>query len=432
MIDVRLDPEPFPPFEQRAGPRSVLPLSRVRRLSVLFLLLASGLCSARENLETERLLADVIAQSAMEASGQLPRSQGWAILPQVGYSPEKGPNAGIKFTDRNATSARMTIDVEGAYALKRQQSARLALVAPHFFEDRLILALEAAYGFDPTKEFFGLGNNNVGPDPLSTNEYRPISTLATIAVRPLPRWMLAFTGGFTDVRIARGRLEDDTPSTVDAFPDLVGIQGGYTNPIGFSIVYNNREEITRPTRGWNLVAKVQHVNRQLGNDFQFTRYILDASYLYPLLTRRQVLGLRVGGEYIDAKSGQVPFYEMASLGGAQNLRGFFFDRFLGLSRVMINGEYRLKLLDFDFFEIWRVRIDGVAFGDMGRVFIDESDLEDEFQLEGATLPRIFNDFRYSYGGGVRIALGEAILARIDVGFSNEETGLVYLTFGHTF
>jgi hypothetical protein len=45
---------------------------------------------------------------------------------------------------------------------------------------------------------------------------------------------------------------------------------------------------------------------------------------------------------------------------------------------------------------------------------------------------VFHDFRYSYGAGARIALGEAILARIDVGFSDEETGLVYLTFGHIF
>ena len=99
---------------------------------------------------------------------------------------------------------------------------------------------------------------------------------------------------------------------------------------------------------------------------------------------------------------------------------------------MINGEYRLKLFDFNFLDIWRVRIDGVAFGDMGRVFFDDSDLTHQFRVNRNLLPRVFEDFRYSYGAGTRIALGEAILARIDVGFSNEETGLVYLTFGHIF
>jgi outer membrane protein assembly factor BamA len=150
------------------------------------------------------------------------------------------------------------------------------------------------------------------------------------------------------------------------------------------------------------------------------------------MTRRQVLGLRVGGEFIDSKGRQLPFYEFSSLGGAQDLRGFFADRFLGRSRVMINGEYRLKVTEFDFLDFWRVRIDGVAFGDMGRVFFDDSDLQRQFRLNRNTLPSVFHDFRYSYGAGARIALGEAILARIDVGFSDEETGLVYLTFGHIF
>ena len=40
--------------------------------------------------------------------------------------------------------------------------------------------------------------------------------------------------------------------------------------------------------------------------------------------------------------------------------------------------------------------------------------------------------RYSYGGGIRIALSEALVARIDVGFSDEEQGLTYLEFGQTF
>ncbi|MBI2963435.1 MAG: BamA/TamA family outer membrane protein [Deltaproteobacteria bacterium] len=404
------------------------------RLLALAVLVLPTRCAARESLDTERMLGDVIQQAAMDGAAGTAPGGGWGVLPQVGYSPDKGTNAGLKFTDRSFTAQRMTLDVEGSYALKRQRNASFGLVAPHIFGDTVILALQGEYLLDPTKEFFGLGNNEVGPDPLSTNEYRLLSLLGTVAVRPrqLPRLTLALTGGFTDVRIGRGDLEGSTPSTVDVFPDLEGIQGGRTHPIALSVVYNNREEITRPTRGWNLIAKVQHVNRRLGNDFQFTRYILDASYLYPLLTRRQVLGLRVGGEYVASKRGQVPFYELSSLGGAETVRGFFLDRFLGRSRVMINGEYRLGLLDFDFFDLWRVRVDGVAFGDMGRVFIDRSDLSRQFRLNPDTVPDIFRDFRYSYGAGTRVALGEAILARIDVGFSEEETALVYLTFGHIF
>ena len=118
--------------------------ARLGRLVIAFALFATAphLALGGENLETERLLSDVIQQSAMERTGELSPSQGWAILPQIGYSPEKGPNAGIKFTDRNATAARMTIDLEGSYALKRQQNASVAVLAPHLFDDRLIAAFE--------------------------------------------------------------------------------------------------------------------------------------------------------------------------------------------------------------------------------------------------------------------------------------------------
>jgi hypothetical protein len=66
------------------------------------------------------------------------------------------------------------------------------------------------------------------------------------------------------------------------------------------------------------------------------------------------------------------------------------------------------------------------------VFMDEEDIARELGQPVSSVPPTNNDFRWSYGGGTRIALGEALVARIDVGFSDEETGLVYLVFGHTF
>ena len=55
-----------------------------------------------------------------------------------------------------------------------------------------------------------------------------------------------------------------------------------------------------------------------------------------------------------------------------------------------------------------------------------------FHLGQDTISRNGDDFRYSYGGGLRFQLSEALVARVDVGFSEEETGLTYLEFGHTF
>ena len=80
----------------------------------------------------------------------------------------------------------------------------------------------------------------------------------------------------------------------------------------------------------------------------------------------------------------------------------------------------------------RYQIDGVGFGDAGLVFIDEEDIARELGTALVNVPRTDNDFRYSYRGGTRIALGEALVARICVAFSEEEKDLVYLVFGLTF
>ncbi|MGH8502778.1 MAG: BamA/TamA family outer membrane protein [Gammaproteobacteria bacterium] len=391
---------------------------------------------ARENLDTEIRLSDALM---MPGSGRAsrgrkarPEPEGTrAILPQVGYSPDKGANAGIKYTDRSLGAGGLTVDLGAIYSEKGRQEVEFAIASPHLLNDWMMASFEANFMTDPTYEFFGLGNNDIGPEPLSTHRYQATNALFSLAFRPFNRLLLVASVGFADTFIGTGKLEDEVPATVDAFPTLVGTDGGRTNPVALSLVFNNREDITRPSRGWRFIAKAQHVNRALDNDFQFTRYILDASYLLPLLTRRQVLGFRVGGQFIDGDSNEIPFFELASLGGSEDLRGFFQDRFLGKHRIMVNLEYRLKLFDFHFFDWTRVRIDGVLFGDAGRVFQDD-ELSKQFAVNKDLLGRLVDDFQYSYGGGTRIALGQAILARIDVGFSEEESGLVYLTFGHIF
>jgi outer membrane protein assembly factor BamA len=395
--------------------------------------------AAPEKAEEGQAPEKAEGQAPEKAGGGVPQKppggepkRSWAILPQIGYTPEKGPNGGIKFKDRDISPLHLTLDLAASAALMGQFHLDTILISPSFLSERLMFLAEGEYYADPTKEFFGLGNNTVGPDELSTNRYERFYGTLAVGLRLSRRFALVAAGAYNQVQISHGHLEDDTPSTAAAFPDLVGVHGGKTNPLSLSLLFNDRQDVARPTRGWSIIAKATWVPNGLGNDFHYTRYTLDGSYLYPLIWRRQVIGLHLGGQYIDAKRRRAPFYEFASLGGSRDLRGYFEDRFLGTSNVVTNVEYRLKLLDFSFFKIWDVQIDGVVFGDAGRVFIDEEDIATDLGQPVATIPPTNNDFRYSYGGGTRIALGEALVARIDVGFSDEEKGLVYLVFGHTF
>ncbi len=89
----------------------------------------------------------------------------------------------------------------------------------------------------------------------------------------------------------------------------------------------------------------------------------------------------------------IPFYELTDLGGSDTLRGFFGERFLGKSRLLGTVEYRLKLLDFPFFNIWQVRIDGVGFVEAGRVFLDNDDVSDQFIVDDQLFTRLSDNFR---------------------------------------
>ena len=181
---------------------------------------------------------------------------------------------------------------------------------------------------DPSKRFFGLGNNEVPDDEeLSRNRYQHQMATLLAALRLSRRFTLAISGGYNLVDIGHGSQPSTTekPITGHEFPDMAGVRGGKTNPVAFSVIFNDRDEVTRPTRGWNVIAKAEVVDKALDSDFDYRRYIFEASYLYPLLTRRQVIGVRLGGEYVDSDRREVPFFELSSLGGGDDMRGFFPD-----------------------------------------------------------------------------------------------------------
>lgn len=213
---------------------------------------------------------------------------------------------------------------------------------------------------------------------------------------------------------------------------MPGIAGGMASRLALSLVWNGRDDVVRPTRGWRIILKAVHTNKSLLSDFEFTRYVADVGYLRAFADGRYIIGLRVDGEWIEAPTGSVPFWELTELGGEDTMRGFFPHRFLGKGRALLNLEGRFLVTEFDFFDLWHIKIDGVLFGDGGRVFIDPSEVHDEFKLNRNIFGRVASDFQYSYGAGLRISLAEALVARIDAGFSEEATGLIYLSFGQTF
>jgi len=401
---------------------------------LLALLVTATAAGAIERLGAEETIADLLPSRFPAKAPEDVATRHWAILPQFGFGPDTSALAGVKLAERDLLNSGTSVDLDATYALNRQQAIEFSVGSPRLLDGRLLLLLRTAYYSDPQRDFFGLGNDSVD-GPVSTHEFGNAEGALSIGWLLLERLSLNFEVGIRKVHIGRGDPDDSIPlpnTTPQKFPDLPGVGGGVVNPIALSLVWNTRDDVMRPTRGWRVLLKALHTDKALFSDYEFSRFLVDAGYLRSFNSSRQVVGLRVNGEWIEAPTDEIPFWEMSELGGADTLRGFFPHRFVGKGRILINLELRSRLVAFDFLKLWHVKLDGVVFGDAGRVYLGSGEIRDEFHLDSDIFDRLTGDFQFSYGPGLRIALSEALVARIDAGFSKEEKGLVYLAFGHTF
>ncbi len=356
----------------------------------------------------------------------------WTLLPLLGFGPGTGAMAGLTFSHGNLLWSGVALDLSGLYGLEGQQSFGISLGKRGLAKNRLLLLLRARFIVNPEREFYGLGMNDFGPDPLTMHAIQDGGGALTVGYRPFKRATFNFSIGARNVQIwCPSRIEPE-PCTAAVFPDLPGIEGGWVSYVGLSVVWDITDSIVRPTRGWRLILKAIHTNNLLVGEYEFTRFLGDASYHLSLLERRLVLGVRFNGELISGPDGRIPFWELSEMGGRATLRGYSPHRFVGTTRLLGNGEARYRLTEFDFYHLWHVRIDGALFADGGRVFIDDNDLMNEFGLSEEVLAGQTGGFRYSVGTGLHIGFSESLLARIDVGFSEENTALVFLSFGQIF
>jgi outer membrane protein assembly factor BamA len=146
----------------------------------------------------------------------------------------------------------------------------------------------------------------------------------------------------------------------------------------------------------------------LGSNYSYTSYVLDLRRFIRVY-KQQVLALQVLGNF---NIGQVPLRSLAYLGGANMMRGYFEGRFRDDNAGVLQAEYRVPLF-------WR--LGAVGFADMGNVGPAISDVN-------------LQHFKYSYGGGLRVALNstEKLNLRLDYGLAKGGSNGFYLQLGEAF
>jgi len=190
--------------------------------------------------------------------------------------------------------------------------------------------------------------------------------------------------------------------------NILGRDGYKISGMGLSFTYDTRNNAFSPDHGTMLQFYFDHFMPFLGSDYRYTNYVLDFRR-FIRIQGRQVLALQAYGFF---NAGEVPLRSLAYLGGANSMRGYYAGRFRDKNQAVLQAEYRLPLF-------WR--LGAVGFGGIGNVGPEMKDLN-------------FQCLKYSYGGGLRVALNKAekLNLRLDYGLAGGASRGFYLQLGEAF
>jgi hypothetical protein len=320
---------------------------------------------------------------------------GWAAFPFATYAPETHVGLGafgiyyFRLPSERTSSRPSSVAVDGLGTTRGQV---IAEIIPEFYwdEERFNLWTKADFRAYPDT-FWGIGPNTPDtPESYSTLSFRGRGWLRR-------QFWESLSGG---VRLD-GQYLEVTKTELNGIFDretILGEEGGFTLGLGLTLDWDTRDNAVEARDGAYYQAQLMTWQRWWGSEYAFTRLSVDLRQFFELY-EGHALGLQL---YSEFNFGNVPFYQMARLGGPNQMRGFFEGRFT--DRVMLTSqiEYRFPIF-------WRFR--GVVFASAG----DVSDRIDRFD---------FGSLEVAGGGGLRFAIDtvERLNLRLDFGFTPKSWG----------
>jgi outer membrane protein assembly factor BamA len=271
------------------------------------------------------------------------------------------------------------------YSLKKQFIAAIDGTI-YFPGEKYILSQQLSYSFFPDK-FWGLGRMSADSNAESYNFrqfYLYLHGQRSLA-KHLYFGVLYEYQKLIKIEYIPGGLFDKQ--------NIPGRHGYQVSGLGASLTYDTRNDAFAPDKGIFLQGYFNHFAPWLGSDFIYTNYVLDARSFIRIY-KKQVLALQA---YAFMNNGDVPLRSLASFGGANSMRGYYDGRYRDKDQVVLQAEYRVP--------VYR-RLGAVAFGGVGNV-------SNNCDYLGTKA------IKYSYGGGLRIALtkSERLNLRLDYGIS---------------
>ncbi len=366
------------------------------------------------------------------------------VSPQIFFREDVGFGGGIAITDIDFREQRRREFLGAFFTYTTEGQERYRLVWRRWLhhreipeggvavEERSFLSGSGGYQRTLTRRFFGLGPDTPESAESSyTDEVVDAGLRADLAL-PGPGGDWIATGGLRGEHhnLARGHVSG-VPSTDEAFPQLFDDADGLSSLyVSAGLRYDTRDSQHQPYAGWRLGIVAESAPWQSDGSLGavLTGYGNVVFRVPPLfhsggdaLEENPPTDTIALGVHVDTTVGDLPFYDLPSLGGASTLRGYIGNRFTDDSAWHAVAEYRFWVIPRGFRLTRTIRIERIGlavFGELGTV---APSLED---LPSATV-------HASYGVGLRVSLERVAMFRTDVGFSDEGTN-VTVAFGLSF
>jgi hypothetical protein len=356
--------------------------------------------------------------------------------PQVFFQQDVGFGGGIALTDidfreqrrREFLGAFFTYTTEGQenYRLvwRRWLYHRELVDGGVAIEERSFIGASGGYQRTLTRRFFGLG-----PDTRSDAESSYTDEVADGGLRmdlslpgPGSDWVVTAGVRGEHHNLAPGRVSG-VPTTNVAYPTLFAEGDGVgATFLTAGIRYDTRDSQHQPYKGWRVGVLIDGAPWESdGNAGAVVTGYGSVVFPVPPLfhsggdpgeenppTDTVALGFEV-----DTTLGDLPFYDLPSLGGSNTLRGYIANRFTDNSAWHAVAEYRFWVVPRGFRLTRTIRVERIGlalFAEAGTVAPSLGDLPTA-------------KIHASYGIGLRISLERIALFRADLGFSDEGTNL---------
>ena len=180
--------------------------------------------------------------------------------------------------------------------------------------------------------------------------------------------------------------------------------------LGLTINYDSRDVAVNAWQGQFFNFEYVRYDNAVASDSDYQKILLDYRYYHSFKPGRVIALYNA----LQVSDGDVPYYDMPTLGGSLSLRGLYAGRFRDLNAVEHTAEYRHTFL----------RNNGNLSAHGMTVWVGLGSIAND-------LNDLYSDLLYSYGVGYRYELQPRMNVRVDFGVSADDSGF-FLTFTEAF